>query len=122
MHAECSELQENVYFKGSTLPTYQSRMPKVSKFFVPCYFLEVKVSYFLLKHWLKSEKYISVKHLISLLYSPVLFVFGSSGNLLICIVMRRGSLKKISTCFYMAVLGLLDTGKFTPSEEGHVKK
>ena len=75
-----------------------------------------------LKHWLKSEKYISAKQLISLLYSPVLFVFGSSGNLLICIVMRRGSLKKISTCFYMAVLGLLDTGKFTPSEEGNVKK
>ncbi len=45
------------------------------------------------------------------LFRPILFTFGSSGNLLIFVVMRRGSLKKISTCFYMSVLGLVDTGE-----------
>ena len=37
--------------------------------------------------------------------------FGTIGNLLIFIVMQRGSLKHSSTCFYMAILALVDTGK-----------
>ena len=28
------------------------------------------------------------------------------------IVMQRGSLKEVSTCFYMSVLALADTGKY----------
>ena len=34
-----------------------------------------------------------------------------SGNLLSFVVLRRGELKKISTCFYMSVLALADTGR-----------
>ena len=41
-HAECSQLQENVYFMGSILSRYQSRVTKVSECLVRI-FLEVKV-------------------------------------------------------------------------------
>ena len=33
------------------------------------------------------------------------------GNLLTFYVMRSGSLKHVSSCFYMAILALADTGK-----------
>ena len=39
-------------------------------------------------------------------------VFGGIGNILTFIVMQRGSLKEVSTCFYMSVLALADTGKY----------
>ena len=42
---------------------------------------------------------------------PVISVIGTIGNLLAFIVMRQGSLKEVSTCFYMAILALTDTGK-----------
>ena len=42
---------------------------------------------------------------------PVLIVGGTVGNLLTFCVMRRGSMKKVSTCFYMAILALADTGR-----------
>ena len=34
------------------------------------------------------------------------------GNLLTFITMQRGSLKSMSTCFYMAILGVADIGAF----------
>ena len=43
---------------------------------------------------------------------PPIILLGSIGNLLIFFVMRRGLLKHVSTCFYMAILGLADTGEF----------
>ena len=45
---------------------------------------------------------------------PVLVVLGTIGNCLAFYVMRKGSLKKVSTCFYMAILALADTGKLNP--------
>ena len=42
---------------------------------------------------------------------PIIIVLGTIGNLLTFVVMRRGSLKRSSTCFYMAILALADTGK-----------
>ena len=42
---------------------------------------------------------------------PVLVVLGTIGNCLAFYVMRKGSLKNVSTCFYMAILALADTGK-----------
>ena len=48
--------------------------------------------------------------LIHVIGRPILIVFGTIGNLLAFYVMRRGSLKNVSTCFYMAVLGIADTG------------
>ena len=43
---------------------------------------------------------------------PPIIVLGTIGNLLTFFAMRRGSLKEVSTCFYMAILGLADTGEF----------
>ena len=45
--------------------------------------------------------------------SYILFpVLGGFGNILTFIVMRRGSLQEVSTCFYMSILALADTGKY----------
>ena len=43
---------------------------------------------------------------------PVIIVFGTLGNVLAFIVMRRGSMRHVSTCFYMAILALADTGQW----------
>ena len=43
---------------------------------------------------------------------PIIILFGTIGNLLTFVVMGRGSLKRSSTCFYMAILALADTGKY----------
>ena len=50
------------------------------------------------------------KRIIFLVVNAVYIVFGTFGNVLIFIVMRRGSLKDMSTCFYMSILALADTG------------
>ena len=42
---------------------------------------------------------------------PLILVIGTIGNVLTFIVMRRGSLKHSSTCFYMAVLAIADSSK-----------
>ena len=42
---------------------------------------------------------------------PVLIIFGTAGNVVTFVVMRRGSLRNVSTCFYMAILALADTGE-----------
>ena len=42
---------------------------------------------------------------------PILVLFGTVGNLLAFYVMQRSSLNKVSTCFYMSILALADTGK-----------
>ena len=41
----------------------------------------------------------------------ILLILGTFGNVLSFVIMRRGSLKKVSTCFYMAILALADTGE-----------
>ena len=40
---------------------------------------------------------------------PVIIFIGTIGNILTIFVMRRGSLKESSTCFYLAVLAFSDT-------------
>ena len=42
---------------------------------------------------------------------PILIVFGTIGNGLSFYIMRQGSLKKMSTCFYLSILALADTSK-----------
>ena len=49
--------------------------------------------------------------MILLISYPILIVFGTLGNSLVFVVMSRGSLKHVSTCFYMSILALADTGK-----------
>lgn len=48
--------------------------------------------------------------LIRVICRPILIIFGTIGNLLAFYILRRGSLKNTSTCFYMAILALADTG------------
>ena len=56
------------------------------------------------------HEYQETTRLMQVYIRPVLIVGGTLGNLLAFCVMRRGSMKKVSTCFYMAILALADTG------------
>ena len=56
----------------------------------------------------KEEK---IARILNLVIRPVLIVFGTIGNGLSFHVMRQGSLKKMSTCFYLSILALADTSK-----------
>ena len=53
-----------------------------------------------------------ITSMIQIVMRPLLIVFGTTGNVLLFLVMRRGSLKTVSTCFYMSILALADTGRF----------
>ena len=52
-----------------------------------------------------------IARMIHIIVRPLLIVFGTIGNALTFYIMRTSSLRKRSTCFYMAVLALTDTGK-----------
>ena len=41
----------------------------------------------------------------------VILVLGTIGNTMSFFVMRRGSLKDVSTCFYMSILAVADMGE-----------
>ena len=49
--------------------------------------------------------------IIHVIVRPTLVVFGTIGNGLSFYIMRKTSLKHLSTCFYMAILALADTGE-----------
>ena len=53
-----------------------------------------------------------ITRIIQVVVRPFLIIFGTTGNILSFLVMRRGSLKTVSTCFYMSILALADTGWF----------
>ena len=53
-----------------------------------------------------------IARLINIIVRPILVVFGTIGNGLSFFIMRRSSLKNLSTCFYTSILALTDTGKF----------
>ena len=58
--------------------------------------------------WTSAE----ITRLIQVIVRPVLLIVGSAGNGLTFYIMRRTSLKNVSSCFYMAVLALADTCKY----------
>ena len=58
-----------------------------------------------------KDEYHTVSRTIIITTFPFIIIIGTIGNLLTFFVMRRGSLKHSSTCFYMAILALSDTGK-----------
>ena len=41
----------------------------------------------------------------------IITIFCSIGNTLTFVIMRRGSMKDVFTCFYMSILALVDTGE-----------
>ena len=49
--------------------------------------------------------------LILIVSYTIIISFGSIRNILTFIVMRTGSMKDVSTCFYMSILALADTGE-----------
>ena len=57
--------------------------------------------------WTDAE----IARFIHITVRPILLVFGSTGNCLSFYIMRRTSLKNISSCFYMSILALADTSK-----------
>ena len=57
--------------------------------------------------WTNAE----IARLIQIVVRPILFVVGTVGNCLSFYVMRRSSLKDVSSCFYMSLLALADTSK-----------
>ena len=57
--------------------------------------------------WTKSE----IARLIQIIIRPILIMLGTVGNCLTLYIMRRTSLKDVSSCFYMFLLAVADTSK-----------
>ena len=58
-----------------------------------------------------KQLYIDIEWWMNAIAFIALPVVGGFRNILTFIVMQRGSLKEVSTCFYMSKLALADTGK-----------
>ena len=65
-----------------------------------------------------KQLYIDIEWWITAFVNIAFPVFGGLGNILTFIVMQRGSLKDVSTCFYMSILAVADTGKYRSITEG----
>ena len=59
----------------------------------------------------ESSEEEELARILSLVIRPVLILFGTIGNDLSFYIMRQGSLKKMSTCFYLSILAIADTSK-----------
>ena len=57
--------------------------------------------------WTNAE----MARLIQIIFRPILIIVGTIGNGLTIYIMRRTSLKYLSSCFYMVLLALADTSK-----------
>ena len=53
-----------------------------------------------------------IARLIQIIVRPILIVVGTTGNCTTFYIMRKTSLKDVSSCFYMSVLALADTSKY----------
>ena len=57
--------------------------------------------------WTNAE----IARLIQIIFRPILIILGTIGNCLTIYIMRKTSLKHLSSCFYMVVLALADSSK-----------
>ena len=57
--------------------------------------------------WTNAE----IARLIQIIFRPILVIVGTVGNGLTIYIMRKTSLKHLSSCFYMVVLALADSRK-----------
>ena len=57
--------------------------------------------------WTNAE----IARLIQIIFRPILVIVGTIGNLLTIYIMRKTSLKHLSSCFYICLLALADTSK-----------
>ena len=61
---------------------------------------------------LLSTNEAQIGEMIHIVFGGVIIVVGTVGNLTSFIVLRKGDLKKLSTCFYMSMLAVVDLGRF----------
>ena len=64
------------------------------------------------QHAVSTSESEEIEAVLRLVIIPVLIVFGTIGNGLSFYIMRQGSMKKMSTCFYLSILALADTSKY----------
>ena len=57
--------------------------------------------------WTDAE----INRVIQIIVRPILLIVGSTGNGLTFYIMRRTSLKDVSSCFYMCLLAIADASK-----------
>ena len=69
-----------------------------------------------------KQLYLDIEWWIYVIAYITLPVVGGFGNILTFIVMQRGSLKEVSTCFYMSILAVADTGKSKATDTDNYKK
>ena len=53
-----------------------------------------------------------IARILNLVIRPALIVFGTIGNGLSFYIMRQGSMKKMSTCFYLSIIVIADASKY----------
>ena len=53
-----------------------------------------------------------IARLLQICIRPILIILGTYGNTVSFYIMQRGSLKEVSTCFYMAMLAIADTREY----------
>ena len=58
--------------------------------------------------WTDAE----IARLIQIIVRPIFLIGGTMGNGLSFYIMRKTSLKDVSSCFYMSILALADTSKY----------
>ena len=61
----------------------------------------------------ENNQELVIARIVDVTILPTLLIVGTIGNLLTFIVMQRGSLKYSSTCFYMSILALSDSCKYS---------
>ena len=58
----------------------------------------------------RTNQYLGTLYILYAVGYSVIIVFGTIGNILVFIIMGKGSMRQVSTCFYMRILALADTG------------
>ena len=58
--------------------------------------------------WTEAE----IARLIQIIVRPIFLIIGTAGNGLTFYIMRKTSLKELSSCFYMSILAVADTSKY----------
>ena len=61
--------------------------------------------------YLRSTNEEHIAEMIYIIFGGVIIIIGTIGNSLSLIILRKGDLKKLSTCFYMSMLAVADLGK-----------
>ena len=70
---------------------------------------DMTIGYSVTFQWTDAE----IARLVQVILRPIPLIVGTSGNCLTIYIMRRTSLRNVSSCFYMSLLALTDTSKWT---------